>query len=371
MNRRSLMALLATTALAGCNRATRASGEADVTASTGDWTQFRGGPQRRGSAVREYSFERGAQIHETGRASVAPPVVHEETAIVPSGATLLGLNLEDQSVEYEIDLESTPTLSPARCSSVVAVVTAKNVAAYDVESQSPVWTLPAQRTYDEGSAPAALGRHFVVQDADRIRLVEHESGSVVWSREFDARLEGFAASEEMVVINRNTGDESEFIALDSSNGETEWSATVESGTLHPVIGEFVFALSEHGRLVAIEGGDVRWSVETEALNPKPMAITEDFAVVVSEPSDRCTGVAISEESVTWQSKIEFGGSVVAAGDRAFVSGANAGVIEFDIATGERIQTFEEARFVDSLVPVPQGLAYTHTANDRVYLLRET
>lgn len=371
MNRRSLLALLATTTLAGCNGATRAQGEADVTAPTDGWTQFRGGPQRRGRTTREYSFGQQPPIHETERVSVTSPVLDGDTAIIPSESSLVGLDLQTLTVEYDVGLESVPTLPPAQCSSVVAVQTSDNVRGYDLESRTRVWNLSAQTTHVASSAPAALGNHFVLQDGNRLRLVEHESGSVVWSREFDARLDGFAANEEVLVVNRNTGDESEILALDPSNGETRWSVTVESSRLHPVVGPFVFALSEYGRLIAIENGDVQWTVETGVQKPEPMAVTDEIAVVASEPTSQCVGVAIGDGSVAWRSALDFGGPVLAGSDRALVAGANSGIVEFDVTSGKRLRAHEDARFADSLVPTSRGLLYTNSSNDRVSLVGET
>lgn len=370
MDRRSLLALLATTTLAGCNGTAHSQHKADITAPTGRWTQFRGDPQRCGRTFQKYSFGPETEIHDTEQKSVTAPVLDGDTAIVLSGSSLVGLGLQTTTIKYEISLKGVPTLSPARCSSVVAVATDQHIAGYDMESRSQIWTLSAQGTYTAGTAPAALGDHFVVQDGNRVRLVERESGSVVWSREFDARLEGFAADENLLVVNRNTGEESEFIALNPSNGQTQWSVTTGPSRLNPVLGESIFALTEYGKLIAIEDGAVQWTVKTNAQNPEPMAVTDEMVVVISEPDSRCVGVTIGEESIAWKSGVNFANAVIANDDRAFVADANAGVIELDLATGERLRTFEDAKFADSLVPAKQGLLYTQSSNDRVFLLRK-
>lgn len=369
MDRRSFLSLLAASSVAGCSISAEPDGEASISPPSGDWTQFRGGPRRRGYTTRRYTIDGDAEIEPTEYRSLTAPVLDGDTAIVPSGESLVGLDLQDFSTAYELPWDRIPAVPLARCSSVVAVPTATEIVAYDLQSESQAWTLAGGSTFSASASPAALGSHFVVQDGNRLRLVEHETGTVVWSDRFDARVDGFAASTDALVVNRNTGEESEFVALDPGSGERRWSVTVESSRYHPVVGEFVFGLSEFGRLVAIDDGDVQWRVETDVARPESMAVTDEFVLVGPGVDGEYAAVAIEERSVAWRLETEFGNPAVVNDQRAFVPDANEGLVELELSTGSRLRTHSGARSVDSLVPTARGLVYTHTADDQVNVIR--
>lgn len=309
-------------------------------------------------------------VEKTDYTSLAAPILADGAAIVHTGDALLGIDLDDLSRTRDIPVDVLPTITPARCSSIVAFHARSNVVAYDLESESRAWTLPARSSYSASASPAALGSHFVLQDGNRLRLVEHDTGTVVWRETFDAGVEGFAASTESVVVNRTAGEESTVVALDPATGERRWSVSTEPSTFHPVIGESVFALSKWGRLVAIDQveGDEQWSVDTGALDPASMAVTGEYVVVGPDVRGTYVGISAADGSQEWKQTVEYGNPPVVTDHRVFVPDANTGLLELALATGSRLRTHSGARFVQSLVPTESGFLYTQEANDRLNLL---
>jgi outer membrane protein assembly factor BamB len=205
----------------------------------------------------------------------------------------------------------------------------------------------------------------VVQDGNRLRLIEQRTGTVVWKRAFDARVDGFAADAELLVVNQAVEEGSKLVGLNSADGDSKWSIEIESCRFHPVIGDHVYAISEHGRLYAIDNGEVQWQVETELLNPRSVSVSDGYLLIGPDVADEYVGVDKDEASVVWRKQIEFGNPAVVNYRQAFVPSSNAGLVRLDIATGTRLRTYSEARFVDRLVPFDRGLLYTQEPDERV------
>lgn len=270
MNRRGFISALGATGLAGCGMQSESGGRASITAPEHGWKQFRGGPRRRGYTSRTYPAD-GKAVVETSIdwRSVTAPIVDEQEAIIPTPDAIVSVDLQNHTENYRIPIDHQPTLPPAHGSGVVVLVTGRGVASYSLDEQSRVWSLPAKNAFSDAASPATLGRHFVIQDGNRLRLVEQRTGTVVWKRAFDARVEGFATSTEALAVNRATGDDSKLVVLDPADGTQKWRTTIESSRLPPVVDDYIYAISEYGRLYAIADGQLQWEVETELLNPDP------------------------------------------------------------------------------------------------------
>ena len=130
----------------------------------------------------------------------------------------------------------------------------------------------------------------------------------------------------------------------------------------------MYVVSEFGRLVAIDDGAVVWRTETRLGDPAPPAFVDGVAVVLSQPMDRVVGVALDEQRVDWEVPVEFGASVVAAGNRVLVAESNEGVIVLDGSTGRRRARVADARFPDEIVPTAGGVAFTRGTDGRTFLV---
>jgi len=369
MNRREFISAVGTIGLAGCSMRSEHNGSASITAPDPGWKQFRGEPQRRGYTTEDYPTN-GEAVVETGidSRSITAPILNGREAIFPTPDVIVGIDLQNYTENYRVSIDRQPTLPVAFGSGVVSLVTSRSIVGYDLNEESKVWEHSAKSTYSDAAAPAALGRHFVIQDGNRLRLVEQRTGTVVWKRAFDARVDGFAADAEMLVVNRTVKGGSELVGLNPTDGNRQWSIEIESCRFHPVIGDHIYAISEYGRLYAIDNGEVQWQVETELLNPKSISVSDGHLLVGPDVADEYVGVDKDEASVAWRKQIKFGNPAVVNHRQAFVPSSNAGLIRLDIATGTRLRTYSEVRFGDRLVPFAGGLLYTQEPDERVRFL---
>jgi hypothetical protein len=99
-----------------------------------------------------------------------------------------------------------------------------------------------------------------------------------------------------------------------------------------------------------------------------MAVASEVAVVASQTNDSVVGVSLSTGEIVWETAIEFAQSVVTVGERAYVAGANAGIVELDVATGERTKLVEDAQFAETLTPTPEGMVVTRMTDEQTVLV---
>ena len=375
MRRRALLALLTGSISAGCNGRLGSASDPDEVrfepASDG-WTQFRGTPDRSGraSATDPISNADRVEIVDTGLTSIESPIVAGDTAITVGAETLAGYDIVERRLRFELPFDGPPAAPPARCGSVVAVPMHDRVVGYDIDAEEQVWTRDVRTGFDVGNAPAALRASFVVRDGDRIRVIDAESGSDITRIVTDGGIRGFAVEPDRVVINRRGLDGSLLTAIDPTSGDRSWTVETERSDLHPVLGESgtVYVVSEFGRLVAIDDGSVMWREETEVGDPAPPAFVDGVAVVLSQPMDRVVGVALDEPRVDWEVPIEFGASVVAAGNRVLVAESNEGIIVLDGSSGRQRARVSDARFPDTPVPTAHGVVFTRATDGRTFLV---
>lgn len=368
MNRRSVLALLGSSSLAGCSAFSDASAPPPVlTAPETEWTQFAGGPGRRAQGTASWPNGIGEAVVGLDTTSTVPPILAGSTAIFPQQESLVRVDLTDGTVADDIGIEGLPTLPPARCGSVVAVPTTDHLTGYDLDSGEQVWRTEVATGEWNRLAPAAFDEHFLVADGHSLQLLAHETGEVVWQRAFEI-LTGFAGTTDRIVTTTRTETGETVVGYDLSADERAWAVTLASRPRELAVADAVYVVSEFGRLVVIEEGTVRWRLDTGVQSPAGMAVAEEVAVVASQTNDSVVGVSLADGEVVWKTEIEFAQSVVTVGDRAYVAGANAGIVELDTETGERTQLVEDARFAETLTPAGEGLVVTRMTDQQTVLV---
>jgi outer membrane protein assembly factor BamB len=368
MNRRSVLAVLGSVSLAGCSVLPGTSSEPPtLTAPEEGWTQLAGTLGRRAHETVPWSAGIGLAAVGLDTTSSVPPITDGSTAIFPQQESLVGIDLTDGTVAYDHATEGLPTLPPARCGSVVAVPTTEHLTGYELDSGEQMWRTTVETGARNRLAPAAFGEYFLVADGDSLRLLAHDTGEERWRTDFEI-LTGFASTTERVVATTRTETGETVVGYDLSADERAWDVTVASRPRELAVADAVYVVSEFGRLVAIEEGTVQWGLDTGVQSPAGMAVASEVAVVASQTNDSVVGVSLSTGEIVWETAIEFAQSVVTVGERAYVAGANAGIVELDVATGERTKLVEDAQFAETLTPTPEGMVVTRMTDEQTVLV---
>ncbi len=163
---------------------------------------------------------------------------------------------------------ASPVLAGGR---VVTGLRSAEVLALDAATGMPAWKLPVDGAV--AFAPAAVGPSVIVGDGGRrLRCVDAESGSVLWTRSVKGRFlgDGPAVSARAIVFSL---DSLEVEAYDPATGRRLWNRWV--GTYHlssPVLAGAVVLFGARTRLVALEAatGDDAWHAELDAEVACPM-----------------------------------------------------------------------------------------------------
>jgi outer membrane protein assembly factor BamB len=310
-------------------------------------------------------------VVDLGVQSTAAPVLDGSTALFSTEESLVGVELPDQTTDFEYRVQGAPTQPPARSGSVGVVSVTDRVEGYDLDTGDRLWSEQVAHGAVDGTAPAAFTEHVLVHDETDLRLLAHDTGEEYWRTESDSGATGiraFAGDTDRLVANRYGGETSTIVGYDPATGEKTWQVEIESSPTRPLVGDAVYLVSEFGRLVAVADGTVQWQVETGGQYPADVALADDVAVVASRTDDSVVGVSLSDESVVWETSVEFVRSVVTVEDSVFVAGGNAGIVELDAATGTERRRHADAQFAENLTPTPEGLLFTRATDGRAFLV---
>ena len=368
MKRRQFLFAGAATVCAGCSTV---SSSADSTVSlpaevsTQSWSQYRGGPRRRGQTTE--SLPASTDTTTPSIQSRTFPVVANERILVVSDGRIVEANTQNPSeqTEYEIDLY--PTLPLAYGRSVLVVPTREQVVGFDVDKGEKSWEISAAGMYGPGKAPAVLDEFVVVQDGNRLRLVQLADGNVVWSREFDSRVEGFATTTRRLAVTHTREGATTIEVLDPETGETETTAGVPRSNLHPVIADDVYTVSKGGTVTARQAGEQKWQAMLDLVNPQMLTVGSDLCIVGPTANDLVVALDRSTGEVQWETTVSFAQSPVSHAEVVSVPGPNDGILMIDKDEGTA-DSIAGTKSASQLTPFDSGAAYVDSANEELVML---
>ena len=246
---------------------------------------------------------------------------------------------------------------------LIAATGAAEVLAIDAASGRVLWRRSTGAPVR--SAPAVSdGRLFVVTTENSVIAFDAKDGKKLWNYDSVAALTGIlgggaaAVDEGVVVAPQSTG---EVIALRAATGRSIWTENLGTGRrsdpvrglgavlASPVIDRgVVFALSNAGRLAAIELGSGRrlWDIELSGVQTPWVA--GDYVFVLTSRAE-LTAIRRSDGRVRWAIQLDrftddehlsegrpFWTGPVLAGDRLIVAGSHGEALAVSPYTGEVI-----------------------------------
>lgn len=370
LSRRTFLSITATPVITGCSDQKPASGvtsPSDLTPTAG-WSQYRGGAQRQGHTTKEFS--RLTTIDEMSFDSQSAPIINRNTAIIITGDEIIKLDLRNPPKHTRYSLVLQPTLPPAYSQSILVVQTRENIFGINMDNGKEEWKLSASGTYRKSAAPAAFDAYFVIQDANRLRLVERSTGKSVWERRFSGRVEGFATTTKRLAVNHTTDiGKTSVEILDPRTGETKTMTRISMSRLHPVISEGIYTASGSGEITAQSGGEINWQTNIELSQPKALSNVDDILIVGPDSAGLIVALNRRTGEPLWQTTIPSGQSLITYDSQAIVSSLNNGLFSIDTTTGEQTNIFSKARFATKLAPFDNGIVYVGSADDKVVLVR--
>lgn len=366
MHRRQFMATLGAISFAGCQALPTTQTEVTVEPTQQTWNQYRGGPKKEGYTSNTYPTDTPINLHFDYRLKYsATPVRNSQEVLIPTTENIVAIDPRDRTEKYRIPRASLPTLPPAVSSDVLLLVTGEALHGYDLEDKSLKWKTPAAATHGKGAAPVAFSEHFIVQDGNRLRCIEHHEGSTIWERSLDARVAGFAATPTSVVVHRQAEATAELIALNTATGNQKWTLETPPSLSPPIPGEETYIVSDSGRLSAIQDGTVAWDVDTDLVNPKAISENDGYVLLGPDDSDRFIAIDSADRSEAWRTEFEFASAPLLASESVFVPTANEGIHALNLSSGTHERTYSEARFIDYLVPYEDGLVLSRQSDERI------
>lgn len=366
MNRRQFITTLGTISLAGCSNNITKQAISGIDPTKYNWNQYRGSPKKDGYTSIGYSTGAPVNLHlDPELRSVSYPVRKGEEILIPTPEHIIVLDLSDYSENYRIPMERLPTLPPAASSNILLVTTDEFLYGYDLHEQSLKWKKPTSPTYVQGAAPVAFSNQFIVQDGNRLRCINARNGSQIWEHRFNARLIGFAATHETVIILRIAKQSAELIALDTNSGRQRWSFETYPSKAIPAIGDNIYTVSDSGQLTAVQGGDAIWNVNTHLTNPEAISIADEYVILGPDDENRFVGISKVNQTKVWQTEFNFASYPLVTSTGLFVPTANDGILALDTESGEQRHTYSEARFIDYLVPYEGGIVLSRQPDNRI------
>lgn len=390
-SRRALLAALGTVApvgTAGCLGRIRdgfgsdppVEGPCDEPAAT--WPTAGGDPGRTGRTdatppgLDADAVDLLAGVHADGRRLLASalPVVHGGTAVVPSGSSLVAVDVDAPGDgptwrhDLEDDVDAVPTLT---CGAVLApglnrLVTLDRVSgdrywSTDLGSHSPTAVAPAgETTYVASFGPVA---------------VDTRTGTVQWRAEGGDTL---ALDDSGVYTTRYADGTGDIFAHDLHGGE-RWhlslgkivgSASVLDGTVR--------VADNRGTVYAIDArtGETYWSRTPDGVGKihSGLAVRGDDVVVPAGHGTTSVVLDAHTGETKWSVETGFVTSRPVVGDDWVAFGrTNAGVSLYDRATGEHRTTWSRDEYglgtIDGVLPVKQGFVVREGTTPRLTLLR--
>ena len=223
--------------------------------AAGEWPQFQGGPTHLGSApggpqppyVEAWAFDQPVGGPQ-GESGMSPPVVADGMVVALTPDEVVALDLADGTERWRIDRRQGPTVQPA-----IAAVDDGHVV-----------------VFPEGFGPNPPGSST------------DDGGLGVPATPSPAPADGEVTPVELVAVDLTDGAERWRVDLPSPS---RTGVTVDAETA------YVGGNDGSVTAVALDDGDVRWTVEAGGTTLAPVAVAGDL-VIVSAPGDTATGLGV-------------------------------------------------------------------------------
>ncbi|HEX8680814.1 MAG TPA: PQQ-binding-like beta-propeller repeat protein [Ardenticatenaceae bacterium] len=209
--------------------------------------------------------------------AVVPPVISGNTLVVPGGDTLSAINLPDGGPLWQFQGEGVSYQPATIAGDTVLWMTEQEAGGtlytLDLETGEPRWEQPLQGL---GAVGGALVQDETVYVSTPPAAFDLQTGDPLWQAEVEGWAVGGAALNEAgdtFFVGLLEGESSEssdggaVVALDTSNGEVRWRATLEAEALNFLerlwlSGDTVIVLSISGKrpIIALDAatGEERW-----------------------------------------------------------------------------------------------------------------
>jgi outer membrane protein assembly factor BamB len=272
---------------------------------------------------------------------VSAPVVANETVVLATRESVLGLSLRDGTERWRRDLtpvthdstvSSTEKLvSPLVIDETVICVTRSGIAALDITDGSDTWRTPS---VSGSGTPTRTPEGVVVPTTNGLRMFDVRDGSEHWTVPHEAKQP--AVAESTVVA---TGDRT--VALDAATGEPQWKVKTESNGFPVVTDDTVYLATGDGVVArALSDGSAQWQLDRGRMLQPPV-VTPDSLYAIESPGEAGDATFAFDRggdgkpTPRWCSQVR-NGAVTGASDEQVLTIQSNGLVAFSAEYGEAI-----------------------------------
>ncbi len=245
---------------------------------------------------------------------------------------------------------------------------------YSIDLQTGKWNWWFQTGISVEASPAYKDGHIYIGDMDGQFFCLDEAGLLVWSKVLEAPIVGAANFHGDNVVFGT--DDASLYCFNCKDGQQVWkfsaadqiqcSITVSEGTA------FVAGCDGHFRIIDLDDGTEKGSVEMGSPTGCTPAVSNGFAVVGTEQAEFVC-VDLKENELKWGFADEDGaaairGSAAIIGQRVLFGARNRQVYSVNLNTGEQDWTVTLKGRVDGSPVVVGDRMFVGAGDGRLYVL---
>jgi outer membrane protein assembly factor BamB len=273
------------------------------------------------------------------RRLVSAPVVANDTVVLATRESVLGLSLRDGTERWRRDLtpvthssavSSTEELvCPVVVDETVICVTVGGITALDITDGSDIWRTPS---VSGSGTPTRTPEGVVVPTTDGLRMFDVRDGSERWTVPHEATQSAVADGTVVAAGDRT-------VALDAATGEPQWKVKTESDGV-PVVTDATVYLATGDSVVAraLSDGSAQWRLDRGRMLQPPV-VTPDSLYAVESPGEAGDATFAFDRggdgkpAPRWCSQVR-DGAVTAASDERLLTIQSNGLVAFTAEYGE-------------------------------------